>query len=59
MLSAAAPIEVDLDVQFTLMAGAFYRLLGRSLNHGLKIANPRALFRKVVRASATIEITAD
>ena len=45
--------------QLTLMAGALYRLLGRRLGHGLEIATPRTLFRKIVRASATIESTAD
>ena len=58
-LSAAVPMKIDLDVQLTLMASALYRILGRRLGHGLEIATPRTLFRKLVRASATVEITAD
>ena len=58
-LSAAVPMKIDLDVQLTLMADALYRLLGRRLSHGLETATPRTLFRKLVRASATVEITAD
>ena len=54
-LSAAVPMKIDLNVQLTLMASAIYRILG----HGLEIATPRTLFRKLVRASATIVINAD
>ena len=58
-LSAAVPRKIDLDVQLILVAGALYRLLGRCLGHGLEIAAPRTLFRKLVRASAIVEINAD
>ena len=56
-LSAAVPMKADIDIQLTLMASALYRLLAHRLANGLQTANARTVFRKVVRASATIEIT--
>ena len=41
------------------MANSLYRILARRLGNGLQTANARTLFRKAVRASATIEITPD
>ena len=58
-LSAAVPTKIDLDVQLTLMASALYHLLGRRFGQGHATSTPRTLFRKLVRASATVEITAD
>ena len=56
-LSAAVPMRVDLDLQLTLMASSLYRLLGQRVGHGFKIAKARTIFRKLVQASASIEIT--
>ncbi|MDE2790554.1 MAG: hypothetical protein OXI81_09055 [Paracoccaceae bacterium] len=56
-LSAAVPLKVHLDLQITLMASALYRILAKRLGNGMENARARTLFRKVVNASATIEIT--
>ena len=56
-LSAAVPLKVHLDLQLTLMASALYRVLAKRLGNGLEHARARTLFRKVVHASARIEIT--
>ncbi len=58
-LSAAVPLKVHLDLQITLMASALYRILARRLGNGMENARARTLFRKVVNASATIEIKPD
>ena len=58
-LSAAVPLRVQLDLQITLMASALYRVLARRLGSGMEDVPPRALFRKVVSASATVEIERD
>ena len=56
-LSAAVPMKIDLDVQLTVMAGALYRILGKRVANRLETAKPRTIFRKLVQASATIDIT--
>ena len=55
-LSAAVPMKIDLDVQLTLMASALYRILGKRVANRLETAKPRTIFRKLVQASATIDI---
>ena len=55
-LSAAVPMRIDLDVQLTLMASALYRILGKRVANRLETAKPRTVFRKLVQASATIDI---
>ncbi len=55
-LSAAVPMKIDLDVQLTLMAGALYRILGKRVANRLETAKPRTIFRKLVQASATVDI---
>ena len=55
-LSAAVPLKVQLDLQVTLMASTLYRILAKRLGNGIENARARTLFRKVVNASATIEI---
>ena len=55
-LSAAVPMKIDLDVQLTVMAGALYRILGKRVANRLETAKPRTIFRKLVQASATIDI---
>ena len=58
-LSAVVPMKVDVDIQLTLMASSLYRILARRLGNGLQTANEQTLFRKAVRARASIEITPD
>ena len=56
-LSAAVPMKIDLDVQLTLMASSLYRLLAKRVSNGLEIAKASTIFRKLVRSSASIDIT--
>ncbi len=56
-LSAAVPMKVDLDVQLTVMASSLYRLLGQRIGNGFEVAKASTLFRKLVHASASIDIT--
>ena len=56
-LSAAVPMKIDLDVQLTLMASSLYRLLAKRVGNGLEIAKASTIFRKLVRSSASIDIT--
>ncbi len=56
-LSAAVPMKVDLDLQLTLMASSLYRILGKRLGNGFETLKAQSIFRKIVRASARIEIT--
>ena len=58
-LSAAVPLKIDLDLQLTLVADALYRILARRAENGLENARTRTLFRKLVNASANINITED
>ena len=58
-LSAAVPLKVQLDLQIALMASARYRILAKRLEIGMQHARARTLFRKLVNASATIEIKPD
>ena len=58
-LSAAVPLRVNVDVQLTLMASALYRLLANRAGRGMEAAKAQTIFRKLVHASATVEITAD
>lgn len=56
-LSAAVAMKVNVDVQLTLMASSLYRLLGRRVGKGFETAKARNIFGKLVRASASVEIT--
>ena len=56
-LSAAVPLQVDLDLQLTLMASSLYRLLGKRVGNGFESAQASTIFRKLVHASASIDIT--
>ena len=56
-LSAAVPLKIDVDVQLTVMASALYRTLAARLGDGFDTQKPGSLFRKLVKASATIDIT--
>ncbi len=55
-LSSAVPLKIDPDLQFTVMAGTLYRLLGRRLGHGHERMRARQLFERFVRTAATVRI---
>ncbi len=55
-LSSAVPMKIDVDLQLTLMASTLYRILAKRVGHGLESVKPRTLFRKLVRASAHVQI---
>ena len=56
-LSASVPMKVDLDLQLTLMASALYRILAARVGNGFETARARTIFRKLIHASADIQIT--
>jgi transposase len=55
-LSSAVAMQVNCDLQLTLMASSLYRLLACQLGNGYEQAKSRHLFRDVVDASAQIVI---
>lgn len=55
-LSSAVPLQVDADLQVTLMARSFHRLVGTRLRQGHENDRARTLFRKFVQGVATVEI---
>ena len=58
-LSSAVALEVNCDLQLTLMASSLYRLLACRIGNGYDHAKSRHLFRDFVEASAGITITTD
>ena len=50
------PLRINLDLQLTLIANSLYRLLGQRIGEGLETARYDPRFRKLARASATIDI---
>ena len=42
-LSAAVPLKIDVDLQFTLLASTLYRLLARRIGHGHEKTKARQL----------------
>ncbi len=55
-LSSAVPMNIDVDLQLTLIESTLYRLLATRIGNGLESAKPRTLFRKLVRAGADVTI---
>ena len=55
-LSSEVPLKIDADLQFTMMAGTLYRLLGRRIGRGHEKQRARLLFERFVRSTATIQI---
>ena len=55
--SAAVPMRIDLDIQLTLMASGFYRVLATRLGKGFENARAQTLFRDFVRVGARIRVT--
>lgn len=58
-LSAAVPLKIDVDLQFTLLASTLYRLLARRIGHGHERTKARQLFDRFVRTTATVRILGD
>lgn len=56
-LSSAVAMEVNCDLQLTLMASSLYRLLGARIGNGYQHAKSRHLFRDFVEAAGHITIT--
>lgn len=54
-LSSEVRLNVDLDTVLTVLANGCYRWLGRQL-HGFDKSKPKALHRKFVETSGTVEI---
>ncbi len=55
-LSAAVPLKIDADLQFTVMAATLYRLLARRIGHQHERTKAQQLFDRFVRTSATVRI---
>ena len=55
-LSAAVPMNIDVDLQLTLIASSLYRILAKRVGNGWENAKPRTLFQKLVRTHATVEV---
>ncbi len=58
-LSAAVPLKVDVDLQFTVLAATLYRLFALQIAHGHETHTARTLFRKFVHATADVVVDAD
>ena len=58
-LSANVPLRVNVDVQLTLMASTLYRTLANRVGGKMTAAKAQTIFRKLVHASAAVEITDD
>ena len=56
-LSSAVAMQVDCDLQLTLMASSLYRLLGQRVGNGYETAKSRHLFHDLVDATAQVAIT--
>ena len=56
-LSSAVAMKVDCDLQLTLMASSLYRLLACEVGNGYARAKSRHIFRDLIDASATVEIS--
>jgi len=56
-LSSEVRLNVDLDTVLTVLANGCYRWLGSRL-HGFDQSKPKALYRKFVETSGTVEIAA-
>ena len=58
-LSAAVPIQIDVDLQFTLMASTLYRLVARRIGNGHEKTEARKLFDRFARTAAKVRILSD
>ena len=58
-LSAEVPLQIDVDLEFTLMASTLYRLLARRIGHGHERTKARQLSDRFVRIAAKVRILED
>jgi len=58
-LSSAVALNVNLDLQLTLMASSLYRLLAADVGRGYETARSRHIFRDLVDATAHVTIHKD
>jgi len=58
-LSAAVPLKINVDLQFTILAATLYRLFANRIAHGHETHTARTLFRKFIHAAADISIDTD
>lgn len=56
-LSSAVALNINIDLQLTLMASSLYRLLGNQLGNGYEKAKSRHIFRDFIDASAVVNVT--
>ncbi len=56
-LSSAVALNINTDLQLTLMASSLYRLLGNQLGNGYDKAKSRHIFRDFIDASAIVKVT--
>lgn len=56
-LSSAVALQINCDLQLTLMGSSLYRLLGQRLGNGYEVAKSRHLFRDFIDATAMIRVT--
>jgi hypothetical protein len=58
-LSSMVGLQVDFDLQITLMASSLYRLLAKAIGREYDHAQAKRLFRNLLDVSATVDINAD
>ena len=58
-LSSMVGLQVDFDLQITLMASSLYRLLAEKVGAGYDHAQAKKLFRNLLDVSATVTIEAE
>jgi hypothetical protein len=56
-LSSAVAMNINLDLQLTLMADSLYRLFGSEMGKGYELATSRHIFRDFVDATASVAIS--
>jgi transposase len=56
-LSSAVALKINCDLQLTLMASSLYRYLGQQIGNGYDHAKSRHIFRDLIDASASIQIS--
>ena len=56
-MSAAVPMRINTDLQFTLMASGLYRILANRIGNGQLAARARTLFRNFIDATANVTVS--
>lgn len=55
-LTSAVPLNIDVDLQLTVMASTLYQILARRVGHGMENARPSTLFRKLIKNKGEVKI---